>query len=122
MAESDPSPVVRLALASALQRLPLEKRWPILEALVAHGEDSDDHNLPLMDWYALEPLAAADPDASPQAGAEPSKIPKILPFTVRRVAALGTPEAYARAWSTSVGRGQRFGHPPDDARRRSTRR
>ena len=61
MAKSDPSPVVRLDLASALQRMPLEKRWEILEGLVAHAEDATDHNLPLMDWYAAEPLAAADP-------------------------------------------------------------
>ena len=94
LAESDPSPVVRLALASALQRMPLDKRWPILEALVAHSEDSDDHNLPLMYWYAAEPLAAADPARALKL-AQGAKVPKILPFTVRRVAAIGTPEALA---------------------------
>ncbi len=94
LAESDPSPVVRLALASALHRLPLEKRWPILEALVAHSEDADDPNLPLMDWYAFEPLAAADPARALKV-AQGAKIPKILPFTVRRVAAIGTPAAFA---------------------------
>ena len=94
MAEGDPSPVVRLALASALQRLPLKERWPILEALVAHSEDSDDHNLPLMYWYAAEPLAAADPARALKL-AQGAKVPKLLPFTVRRVAAIGTPEALA---------------------------
>jgi len=94
LATSDPSPVVRLAIASALQRMPLEKRWPIIEALLAHGEDSDDHNLPLMEWYAFEPLAAADPSRA-LAIAAGAKVPKILPFTVRRVAAIGTPEALA---------------------------
>ena len=94
MAETDPSPVVRLALASALQRMPVEKRWPILEALLAHAEDADDHNLPLMEWYALEPLAAADPARGLKL-AQAAKLPRILPFTVRRVAALGTPEAIA---------------------------
>ena len=94
LAESDPSPVVRLALASALQRLPLDKRWPILEALVAHSEDSDDHNLPLMYWYAFEPMAAAEPARALKV-AQSAKVPKILPFTVRRVAAIGTPEALA---------------------------
>jgi len=60
LAKNDKSPVVRLYLASALQRLPLEKRWDIAEALIAHEEDKDDHNLPLMYWYAIEPLVASD--------------------------------------------------------------
>ena len=93
LAASDPSPVVRLALASALQRMPLEDRWPILEALVAHSEDSDDHNLPLMYWYAFEPMAAADPARALKL-AQGAKVAKILPFTVRRVAAIGTPELW----------------------------
>ena len=29
----------------------------MLEALASHSEDADDHNLPLMLWYAAEPLA-----------------------------------------------------------------
>jgi putative membrane-bound dehydrogenase-like protein len=60
LAASDPAACVRLALASALQRLPLEQRWPIAEALVAHAEDADDANLPLMLWYAIESLVPAD--------------------------------------------------------------
>ena len=52
--------MVRLYLASALQRLPLENRWDILAGLVGHAEDAADHNLPLMYWYAAEPLAAVD--------------------------------------------------------------
>jgi putative membrane-bound dehydrogenase-like protein len=61
LAESDPSPVVRLALSSALQRLPLPARWPIAEGLLSHAEDAADANLPLMDWYGIEPLVPADP-------------------------------------------------------------
>lgn len=94
LAASDPSPVVRLALASALQRIPLDQRWPIIEALLAHSEDADDHNLPLMDWYAFEPLAALDPARALKIAAG-AKLPPILPFTVRRVAAIGTPGALA---------------------------
>ncbi len=93
-AESDPSPVVRLELASALQRLPLADRWPIVAALVAHAEDVDDPNLPLMNWYAFEPLAALDPGRALRV-ASASKQPKILPFAVRRVASIGTIEALA---------------------------
>src|SRR6185436_12385701 len=38
LAQSDPSPVVRLALASGLQRLPVADRVPIAEALIGHEE------------------------------------------------------------------------------------
>ncbi|MBW3598737.1 MAG: DUF1080 domain-containing protein, partial [Planctomycetes bacterium] len=61
LATNDPSPVVRLYLASALQRMPLKDRWEILAALASHPEDAADHNLPLMYWYAAEPLAEVDP-------------------------------------------------------------
>ena len=61
MAKSDPSPVVRLYLAAALQRLPLPARWGIAEGLLSHAEDAGDANLPLMDWYGIEPLVPADP-------------------------------------------------------------
>jgi len=60
LAKQDPSPVVRRHLASALQRLPAEQRWPIAEALVAHAEDASDQNLSLLYWYGVEPLVSAD--------------------------------------------------------------
>jgi putative membrane-bound dehydrogenase-like protein len=60
MATSDPSPLVRLHLASLLQRLPYAARWPIASALASHAEDADDDNLPLMLWYGVEPLVDVD--------------------------------------------------------------
>ena len=63
LARTDPSPMVRLYLASAMQRLPLANRWDTLAGLLSHGEDATDHNLPLMYWYAAEPLAGLDPAA-----------------------------------------------------------
>jgi putative membrane-bound dehydrogenase-like protein len=56
LAENERSTSVRLHLASALQRIPLDDRWPIAQALLAHAEDADDAYLPLMYWYAVEPL------------------------------------------------------------------
>ena len=93
-AGTDPSPVVRLELAAALQRLPLEKRWDILERLYQHAEDAGDHNLPLMLWYAAEPLAEAD-TARALRLALASPIPPLPAFMVRRVGAIGTPGALA---------------------------
>lgn len=60
-ARSDRSALVRLALASTLQRLPVDERLPLATALVQHAEDSEDHNLPLLVWYGLMPVAQADP-------------------------------------------------------------
>ena len=86
MAREDESPVVRLYLASALQRLPLGARWAILDALVAHPEDADDHNLPLMYWYAAEPLAAEDPDRALAFGlAAGETIPLLREYMLRRI-------------------------------------
>lgn len=58
---NDLSPRVRLALASALSRLPVSHRR-IAEELVADTRDADDHNLPLMIWYGIAPLAESWPD------------------------------------------------------------
>jgi putative membrane-bound dehydrogenase-like protein len=61
LAKNDPSPLVRLYLASAAGRLPIARRWPVLFALASHGEDSADQNLPCLIWYAAEPAVAAEP-------------------------------------------------------------
>jgi putative heme-binding domain-containing protein len=92
MARKDPSPVVRLYLAAGMQRLPLEQRWDVVTALVAHEEDATDHNLPLMDWYALEPLAEVDA-ARALSIAHNSHLPRLLSFMVRRITSSVTPKA-----------------------------
>jgi putative membrane-bound dehydrogenase-like protein len=92
LAANDPSPVVRKFIASALQRLPLEQRWDILEKLLAHPEDAQDHNLPLLYWYAIEPLADRDPGRALRT-AQHSRVPLHLGFMVRRIASSGTRDA-----------------------------
>jgi len=62
LATSDKSPVVRLYLAAALQRLTHENRWQILKGLVTFAEDNTDHNIPKMIWFGLEPLVAENPE------------------------------------------------------------
>ena len=85
MAREDKSPLVRLYLASAMQRLPPKQRVPVLAYLLAHTEDMDDQNLPLMYWYATEPVVAADKLAAVQLLAA-CKIPKVRQFITRRMA------------------------------------
>ena len=63
LGRTDPSALVRLALASALQRLPVADRPRLARALVSREEDAGDHNLPLLVWYALIPVAEVDPSA-----------------------------------------------------------
>jgi putative heme-binding domain-containing protein len=94
MARRDSSPVVRLYLASGLQRMPVGQRWQVLEGLVAHAGDAGDHNLPLMYWYAAEPLADQD-TARALALAEKAKMPPLLAFMVRRIASSARPQKLA---------------------------
>jgi len=84
-ASSDSSPVVRLYLASALPRLPVADRWEIAAALAARGEDAEDHNLPLMYWYGIEPLVAADPQRALRLARE-AAIPLLTRYIIRRAA------------------------------------
>jgi putative membrane-bound dehydrogenase-like protein len=85
MAADDPSPLVRLYLASAMQRVPVDARWPVISALAQHDEDHDDHNLPLMVWYALEPAVPTDlPKAL--AIAKTAKLPKLATYIAMRIA------------------------------------
>ena len=94
LAKDDPSPVVRLYLTSALQRMPLDESWRMLAALLRHSEDADDHNLPLMYWYAAEPLAVVDASRALKLAAD-GQIPLVFAYMVRRVAKIGTPDALA---------------------------
>ena len=88
----------RFAGRAAVHRLrpcsesPPDKRWEILSGLLAHAEDADDHNLPLMYWYAAEPLAEIDAARALKLAAD-GKIPLVTSFMVRRIAKIGTPEA-----------------------------
>ena len=85
LSRDDPSPVVRLALASALQRMPVAQRWTIAEGLIGHGEDATDQNLPLMDWYGMEQLAPSDPKRAAELILK-SKIPVIREYLARQIA------------------------------------
>tara|TARA_B100001123_G_C15340828_1_gene1034797 strand:+ start:1284 stop:3476 length:2193 start_codon:yes stop_codon:yes gene_type:complete len=84
LAKSDPSPVVRLYLASALQRMEFEDRWPILEALASRKEDRKDANIPRMLWFALEPMVPDNPKQALELALR-SGASNLQEFTARRM-------------------------------------
>jgi len=85
MAKSDKSPIVRLYLASAAQRMPFADRWPVLTGLASHGEDVEDNNLPRMIWFSLEPMVPSHPRESLLL-AVGGKMPRLQTFVARRIA------------------------------------
>lgn len=96
MAAADPSPVVRLYLASAMQRLDKESAWKIAEQLVKHGEDQQDHNLPKMIWFGLEPLVKNNPERALALAAQ-SEIPLISRYVARRLIDANAPDVLVSA-------------------------
>src|SRR5213594_1968900 len=85
VAKTDASGLVRLALSSTLQRLPVPQRTDLAAALLARKEDANDHNLPLLIWYGLIPVADADP-AGLAALAAKSGLPLTRRLIARRLA------------------------------------
>jgi putative membrane-bound dehydrogenase-like protein len=92
LAREDASALVRLHLASALQRVPVEQRWDVVEALAGRAADAADANQPLMLWYAAEPLVAQDMPRALALAAD-GALPRLFGFTVQRIADVGTPPA-----------------------------
>ncbi len=78
MARDDPSGLVRLVLASTLQRLPVNRRADLARALLSHAEDAADHNLPALIWTGLIPVADADPAALASLAAD-CRLPEVRP-------------------------------------------
>jgi putative membrane-bound dehydrogenase-like protein len=83
LAREDASPVVRLYLAAALQRIDTAQRWPIATELMSRGEDADDENIPKLVWLAVEPLVKDEP-ALALDRASRSRVPLVARFIARR--------------------------------------
>lgn len=92
LAITEKSPLVRLYLTSGILRLEPSYRWNILESLVINQEDLKDQNLPLMVWYAAEPLAELDPGKAIML-AEKAIYSKFLNFMIQRVGAIRSEES-----------------------------
>ena len=84
LSESESSPVVRLYLAAALQRLAPSDRWKIAEHLVTYKDDAEDPNIPYMIWFGIEPLVT-DNKARSLEMAKKSKLPMISKNIARRL-------------------------------------
>ena len=85
MYAKDSSGIVRLTVASQMQRLPLNARWPIATALAKHEEDANDRQQPLMIWYGIEPAVGAEPMKGVELIRE-AKIPTVRRLVARRIA------------------------------------
>ena len=96
MARNDRSPVVRLYLASALQRLDASIRWPIAAALLTHEEDAADPNLPTMVWLAIEPMVSVEPAVALDYASR-SRVPQVTQFIARRAVDAGALEPLVAA-------------------------
>lgn len=84
-ASNEESPLVRLFLASALQRLAPRDRIPLAEALLGRAEDATDANLPLMLWLAIEPVVSTDDQAATRFLVH-ARVPLVREFIARRLA------------------------------------
>lgn len=85
LATNDPSSFVRLTLASTLQRLPYKQRPQLAAVLCSHADDAGDHNLPLLIWYGLIPVADNNSQALVDI-AEKAQLPLVRKFATRRLA------------------------------------
>jgi putative membrane-bound dehydrogenase-like protein len=96
------SPVVRLAFTSMLMRLPETARAVIAANLLVTATDPDDHNLPLLTWYAITPLAA-DPEKL-MFLATPCQYPTVLRLIARRISEMANdkPEVLNRLLSANL--------------------
>lgn len=84
LATNEPAASVRLALASALQRLPAPARAAIAAPLVTRADDAGDAHLPLMLWYGIEGLGDTAPSTLAQLGAA-TAMPQLRRFAARRL-------------------------------------
>ena len=84
MARKEDSPRARLALASVLQRITPEDRWPLVEVLATASIDPADPMLPLMTWYGIEPAVALNSDRAADLISH-AHLPMLRNYIARRI-------------------------------------
>lgn len=86
IAPTESSPVVRMYLASALQRIgDSDAVWQLAKSLSAYAEDAVDHNIPKLIWFGIEPHVTKNTEQALTL-AKKSKIPILSEFIARRLA------------------------------------
>ncbi|MEM1296800.1 MAG: PVC-type heme-binding CxxCH protein, partial [Verrucomicrobiota bacterium] len=81
-AKSEESSLVRLYLASALQKIPFADRWELAQALASRSDDADDRYLPLMVWFGVKDALAVAP-LEHLAWLDSCNFPKLHHFTAQ---------------------------------------
>jgi putative membrane-bound dehydrogenase-like protein len=89
LAKSEPSPLVRLHIAAALQRLSAKWRGEIGGLLSLRQPHENDPYLALMIWYGLEPLIKSETKYIVRNLAFADRAPLVREFAARRLAELG---------------------------------
>lgn len=81
---TEPSGLVLVYMAAALQRIDPRHRLLLGQALARRGEFADDPVFPLMLWYGLEPTVPEDPRMA-VVTATMSRVPLVTQFIARRL-------------------------------------
>ncbi|MDP6444152.1 MAG: c-type cytochrome [Pirellulaceae bacterium] len=84
LAAREPSGLVRLYLASSLNRLPATGRFRLATALCGHEGDATDRVQPWLIWFGVEPIVAERPAAALELAAF-SRIPIVRTNIARRL-------------------------------------
>ncbi len=98
LAERESHSEVRSQLAASAKRLPAKDALPIIKNLVAHGEDQNDPDNPLLIWWALEAKAETDREgvialfADPTIWQNPIVQEVLLPRIMQRYVMVNKPE------------------------------
>lgn len=85
IAANNPSSLVRLELASALQRISPMERWNLATRLCAFASDSADRQQSLMIWYGIAESVSAQPGRAVNLALS-SELPTVTRFITRRLA------------------------------------
>ncbi len=100
LARTSPDPAVLLQLASTCQNVRREVALPVLQALAQRDDQANDPMIPLMIWFAYEPMVTTHRDET--LGWLKSESPgheivarELVPRVMRRLAATGKPDDLA---------------------------
>ena len=86
LASGDPSGLVQLALASTLQRLPIQQRPQLAAKLLQQERFAGDRSFPSMVWYGLTPLVEEAPDVLARLAVN-CRLPTTMRWMARALAA-----------------------------------